>query len=336
MRLSSFILALHVFLWLAPVCAADADPIYGPELEGFTYPEPVQRFAFTSQRQSVQMAYMDVQAAKPNGRTVVLLHGKNFCAATWEGTLRFLQQQGYRVIAIDQIGFCKSSKPASYQYTFQQLASNTKALLNSLGVQRATLIGHSTGGMLATRYALMYPDSVEQLVMINPIGLEDWKAEGVPSLTVDQWYQRELQVTAERIRNYERVTYYVNEWRADYEPWVQMLAGMFRGPGKEVVAWQSALLYDMIVTQPVLYEFGLIKVPTLLMIGEKDNTAIGKDLVSAEIKARLGNYPLLARRAAQAIPGAQLVLFPELGHAPQMQEPARFHQALLEGLKIRH
>jgi pimeloyl-ACP methyl ester carboxylesterase len=190
--------------------------------------------------------------------------------------------------------------------------------------------------MLATRYALMYPESVDQLVMINPIGLEDWKAEGVPSLTIDQWYQRELLVTAERIRNYERATYYVNEWRPDYEPWVQMLAGMFRGPGKEVVAWQSALLYDMIVTQPVLYEFGQIKVPTLLLIGEKDNTAIGKDLVSAEIKARLGNYPLLARRAVQAIPGAKLVLFPELGHAPQMQEPARFHRALLDGLSTPH
>lgn len=327
---------ITALLWLVPASATDTDPIYGPELEGFTYPEPVQRFAFTSQRQSMQMAYMDVQAPKPNGRTAVLLHGKNFCAATWDGTLRFLQQQGYRVIAVDQIGFCKSTKPASYQYTFQQLAANTKALLTSLGIERATLIGHSTGGMLATRYALMYPDSVEQLVMINPIGLEDWKAEGVPSLTVDQWYQRELQVTAERIRNYERVTYYVNEWRPDYEPWVQMLAGMFRGPAKEVVAWQSALLYDMIVTQPVLYEFGQIKVPTLLLIGEKDNIAIGKDLVSAEIKARLGNYPLLARRAAQAIPGARLVLFPELGHAPQMQEPARLHKALLDGLNALH
>jgi len=45
-------------------------------------------------------------------------------------------------------------------------------------------------------------------------------------------------------------------WRADYEPWVQMLAGMYRGPGKQIVAWNSALLYDMIYTQPVVYELG--------------------------------------------------------------------------------
>jgi pimeloyl-ACP methyl ester carboxylesterase len=246
--------------------------------------------------------------------------------------MRFLQQQGYRVIVPDQIGFCKSSKPAAYQYTFQQLAHNTKRLLDSLGVARFTVMGHSTGGMLATRIALMFPERVEQLVMVNPIGLEDWKAEGVPSLTVDQWFARELQVTAERIRNYERTTYYVNEWRPEYERWVQMLAGMFRGPGRDVVAWHSALLYDMIYTQPVVHEFGKISVPTLLLIGEKDNTAIGKDISPPEVKARIGNYPQLARRAVRQIPGAQLMLFPDLGHAPQMQAPDRFHRALLEGL----
>jgi pimeloyl-ACP methyl ester carboxylesterase len=168
--------------------------------------------------------------------------------------------------------------------------------------------------------------------MVNPIGLEDWKAMGVPSLSIDQWYQRELQVTDERIRNYERATYYVNEWKPEYEPWVQMIAGMYRGPDKQTVAWHSALLYDMIFNQPVVYEFPLLKVPTLLMMGEKDNTAIGKDLVSPDIKAQMGLYPELARRTAKAIPGAKLILFPDLGHAPQMQNPQRFHTALVNSL----
>jgi pimeloyl-ACP methyl ester carboxylesterase len=312
---------------------ADEGPAYGPELEGFDYPLPVQRFVFQSQRQQVQMAYLDAQPERANGRTIVLLHGKNFCAATWEGTMRFLQSNGFRVIVPDQIGFCKSSKPAAYQYTFQQLAHNTKALLDSIGVQRFTVMGHSTGGMLATRIALMFPQQVEQLVMVNPIGLEDWKAEGVPSLSLDQWHAREKQLTAERIRNYERVTYYVNEWRPEYERWVQMIAGMFRGPGRDIVAWHSALTYDMIFTQPVVYEFPQLRVPTLLLFGERDGTAIGKDISPPEVKARLGDYPKLARRTAAAIPGAKLVLFPELGHAPQMQDPERFHAALLEGLR---
>ena len=330
--LKRILVALSLVL-LGASAVADEGPAYGPELEGFDYPLPVQRFVFQSQRQQVQMAYLDAQPERANGRTIVLLHGKNFCAATWEGTMRFLQSNGFRVIVPDQIGFCKSSKPATYQYTFQQLAHNTKALLDSLGVQRFTVMGHSTGGMLATRIALMFPQQVEQLVMVNPIGLEDWKAEGVPSLSLDQWHAREKKITAERIRNYERVTYYVNEWRPEYERWVQMIAGMFRGPGREVVAWHSALTYDMIFTQPVVYEFPKLRVPTLLLFGERDGTAIGKDISSPEVKARLGDYPKLARRTAAAIPGANLVLFPELGHAPQMQDPERFHAALIEGIR---
>ena len=142
-------IAIFLLLSLAAACVK-SEEVYGPELEGFDYPWPEFRFHFTSQRQSVHMAYLELKPDKPNGRTAVLLHGKNFCSATWEGTMRFLQQQGYRVIAPDQIGFCKSSRPAAYQYSFHQLAHNTKALLDSLGIGKVTVIGHSTGGMLAT------------------------------------------------------------------------------------------------------------------------------------------------------------------------------------------
>jgi pimeloyl-ACP methyl ester carboxylesterase len=188
--------------------AAPEGPAYGPELQGFEYPYTLKHFAFQSQGKSLQMGYMDVAAhGKANGRTVVLMHGKNFCAATWDSSIKALSESGYRVIAPDQIGFCTSSKPDNYQYSFQQLATNTQQLLKALGIQKATLLGHSTGGMLATRYALVFPEQVEQLALVNPIGLEDWKALGVPYRTVDQWYQRELKVSAQGIRDYERTTY---------------------------------------------------------------------------------------------------------------------------------
>jgi pimeloyl-ACP methyl ester carboxylesterase len=317
---------------LTAVAQDGKPPAYGPELEGFDYPYPVGQYRFTSQGEALHMAYMDVSPDKPNGRTVVLLHGKNFCGATWESTIKALTGAGYRVVVPDQIGFCKSSKPAHYQYTFQQLATNTRGLLESLGVKRATIVGHSTGGMLAVRYGLMFPDQTEQLALVNPIGLEDWKNLGVPSLGVDGWYARELQTTDERIRNYERSTYYVNTWKPEYERWVQMLAGMYRGPGKEAVAWNSALLYDMIYTQPVVHEFPLLTMPTLLLIGTKDTTAIGKDAAPADVRPRLGRYDLLGKAAAKRIPRATLVEFPNLGHAPQMQDPAALHAALLKGL----
>ncbi|MDR3439406.1 alpha/beta hydrolase [Telmatospirillum sp.] len=315
-----------------PVAPSPEAPAYGPELQGFSYPAPVNLFRFTSQGESLHMAFMDIQPPKPNGRTIVLLHGKNFCGATWDASMVTLSQAGYRVVVPDQIGFCKSSKPEHYQFSFQQLAANTRALLESIGVGQITLLGHSTGGMLAIRYALMFPDQVEQLALVNPIGLEDWKAKGVPWHSIDQWYEDEQKTTADGIRTYEQATYYAGQWRAEYEPWVQMLAGMYRGPGRKVVAWDSARLYDMIFNQPVVYELDRLKPPTLLLIGDKDTTAIGKQFAPPVVRSRIGRYPELAKAAAQQIPNATLIEFPDLGHAPQMQDPEAFHKALLDGL----
>ena len=187
---------------VAPALAAN---VYGEQLEGFNYPYPLQHFNFSSQQQALSMGYMDVKPTQQaNGETVVLMHGKNFCGATWDDTIKALSQKGYRVIAPDQIGFCSSTKPANYQYTFQQLAQNTHQLLQQLGIDNAIMVGHSTGGMLATRYALMYPRQTQKLVLVNPIGLEDWKAKGAPWRSVDQWYQRELKLDAAGIKKYEQ------------------------------------------------------------------------------------------------------------------------------------
>jgi pimeloyl-ACP methyl ester carboxylesterase len=322
-----------LFLALLPLTAAHADPSYGPQLQGFAYPWPVAHYRFTSQGDALDMAYMDVKPAHPNGRTAVLLHGKNFCAATWQGTITVLTQAGYRVIAPDQIGFCKSTKPAHYQYSFQQLAGNTHTLLASLGIGKAIVMGHSTGGMLAIRYGLMYPADTQQLVLVDPVGLEDWKAKGVPWPSVDAWYQQELHTSADRIRDYEQSTYYAGTWRPEYDKWVQMLAGLNSGPGHQLVAWNSALIYDMLYTQPVVYELGNLAMPVLLMIGDKDTTAIAKNFAPPAIRATLGNYPVLGKEAAARIPHAKLVEFPTLGHAPQIQDPDAFHKALLDGLQ---
>ncbi|NUU65733.1 alpha/beta hydrolase [Enterobacteriaceae bacterium BIT-l23] len=305
---------------------------YGENLEGFDYPWPLHHFDFQSQQQELRMGYMDVKPEKPNGRVAVLMHGKNFCGATWEGTIKALTDAGFRVIAPDQIGFCTSSKPDYYQYSFQQLADNTHHLLEKLGVKKAIVIGHSTGGMLATRYALMYPQQTEKLVMVNPIGLEDWKAKGAPYRTVDQWYERELKTSAEGIKAYEQKTYYMGNWKPEYDKWVDMLAGLNAGPGHKKVAWNSALIYDMIFTQPVWYEFKDLKVPTTLFIGTGDTTAIGSDIASPEVKKQLGNYQVLGKQVAKMIPNARLVEFQGMGHAPQMEDPQMFHQRLLDDL----
>nr|WP_173569778.1 alpha/beta hydrolase [Acetobacter conturbans] len=333
LRRTIMVSALTAGLVLSGGAHAEDGPAYGPNLEGFSYPWPVKIFAFPSQRQTLHMAYMDVQPDHPNGRVAVLLHGKNFCAATWEQTIHVLSNAGWRVIATDQIGFCKSDKPENYQFSFGQLALNTHALLESLSIHETTLIGHSTGGMLAIRYALMFPAAVHQLVLVDPVGLEDWQEKGVPYRSVDAWYASERGKTADQIRAYEKKVYYDGHWQPSFEPWVQMLAGMYRGPGRDAVAWNSARLYDMIFTQPVVHEFPKLTVPTVLMIGDKDITAIGGDAASPEVRATLGHYPELGRAATSVIPHARLIEFPALGHTPQLQDPAAFHEKLMDALR---
>ncbi len=329
-RVKMILPAAVLSLFLSSAALAET-PSYGPQLQGFDYPYPLKHYAFNSQGEALQMGYMDVAPlGHKNGQTVVLMHGKNFCAATWGDTIKALIGKGYRVIAPDQIGFCTSTKPGHYQYSFQQLATNTHELLKSMNIKKAVIVGHSTGGMLATRYSLMFAPEVSKLVMVNPIGLEDWKAKGVPYRTVDEWYDRELKTSAQSIREYELKTYYVNRWKPEYDRWVDMLAGLNNGPGHKLVAWNSALIYDMIFTQPVVYEFKNLQVPTTLMIGTSDTTAIGSDIAPAVVKAKLGNYKVLGKQAAKLIPHGRLVEFKGLGHAPQMEEPEKFNAALLK------
>ena len=302
-------------------------------LSAMEYPYPVKTFEFTAQQQPVTMAYMDVPPAKEaNGKTVVLLHGKNFSGAYWQSTIDALTKQGYRVVAPDQIGFGKSSKPEGFQFTFQALADNTEALLDKLNIAQATIASHSMGGMLATRFALMYPDSVEKLVLINPIGLEDWKRT-TPYQPIDQAIAQEKQQTPEKVKSYMTAAYFDGKWKAAYNPLLAIQAGWTIGPDAEKIAEIDARTSDMVFTQPVLYEFGDLKAPTLLIIGTRDRTAVGRNRAPESIRAQLGRYDQLGKAAAKAIPNAKLVELEGIGHVPQFEDFDRYMAAFNQFLE---
>ncbi|KAL1853582.1 hypothetical protein VTK73DRAFT_8929 [Phialemonium thermophilum] len=312
----------------------DNSASFPEELNGsnFTYPWPVKLYKFQSQRQDLEMAFMDVppsKCAKPNGKVAVLLHGKNFCGPTWEETARKLSGVGYRVILPDHIGFCKSSKPPSYQFSLQQFSFNINGLLQALGIPKATIIGHSLGGMTAVRYGLMFPEQIDNLVLVDPIGLEDWKALGVPYVDIVDSYANESISDYNSIRGYEQATYYVGQWQPSYDVWVNMLVNIYKGPLGKQYSWNQALVVDMVLTQPIAYEFGLLKTHTLLMVGDKDNTAIGKQWSPPDVQAKLGHYDVLGKQVAAQIPDCELIEFPDLGHAPQLSDPVTFHEKLL-------
>lgn len=324
-----------LFLFLATACALAGNDIpeqFGIRLEEVNYPFPVKFFRLKSQNEEMEMAYMDIPPEKPNGRSVLLLHGKNFNGYYWESTIRVLAAAGYRVIIPDQIGFGKATKPESYQYTFEQLATNTLGLLDQLGVAKVSVVGHSMGGMLATRFALMVPDRVEMLALIDPIGLEDWKRV-VPYRTVDQWYESELKLTADQQKRYQSESYYHGEWRPEYDRWVRLATGWLSSPDYARVAWNSALIYDMIFTQPVFYEFADLRMPVLLVVGSLDRTALGKQWAPEDVRETLGNYPELAKSAASKIPVCQLEILEGIGHVPQIEAPEVLFPILLKFLE---
>lgn len=287
-------------------------------LSNYEYPYPVDYITINAQQQELKMAYMDVKPDKANGKTIMLLHGKNFNGAYWETTIKALTKEGYRVIVPDQIGFGKSSKPDNYQYSFQALAKNTKAILDTLKVTKTAVLGHSMGGMLATRFALMYPETTEKLILENPIGLEDWKLV-VPYQTIDQWYAAELKKTAEKIKAYQLKYYYDGKWKSEYDQWVELLAGWTLNSDYPKIAWNAALTYDMIFNQPVLYEFKNITCPTLLIIGTRDRTALGKAFVSEEVRQTMGLYQKLGKTTQQSIPKSELVEIANIGHLPHIE-----------------
>ena len=309
--------------------SASASEGFDAELTGFSYPFPVQYVSVTAQKQALKMAYMDVPPqGQSNGQTVVMLHGKNFSGFYFERMAKDLAAKGFRVVIPDQIGFGKSSKPHHFQYSFAQLSRFTGDLLKSLNIKSYHVLGHSMGGMLATRIALSYSDQVQKLVLINPIGLEDYRTL-TSYRSIDEHFANELKSNEQSIKKYQQESYYGGQWKPSYDALIIPAVGWTKGPDRETIAWTSALLSDVIYNEPIVYEFKNLAVPTYLIIGQRDRTAIGKAWANSENQKKMGHYPTLGRLTAKLIPKAQLIELEGMGHVPFIEEYDRFTKAFM-------
>ena len=292
------------------------------------YPYPVRTIPVLLENKMVQMAYMDVKPANAR-QTVLLLHGKNFNGFYWKEVMAFLEKEGFRVVAPDQPGWGRSDKP-DLHYSFHTLAHATRMLLDSLQVDKAVVVGHSMGGMLAARFTMLYPERVEKLVLENPIGLEDYR-RFVPWQPLERLYEKEKEASYESVKQYQQ-TYYP-EWREEYEQYVVAQAAAIRQPDYNRVAWVNALTYQMIYEQPVCYEWDRISVPVMLIIGQEDRTVVGKAYLSEADKLKYGQYPELGKKTQQQIMDARLVELPGVGHIPHIQSLSEFQLYLLDFIK---
>jgi len=309
--------------------SGEQEPL-GIGLESLTYPYPVQLLTLRMEGRDVKLAFMDIEPSGPaNGKTVVLMHGRNFFGAYWKDTIQFLSAHGYRVVVPDQVGFGKSSKP-DVPHSLHVHADNTKLLLDYLGVKRAVLVGHSLGGMMAARFALMFPEYVERLVLEDPLGLEDYRVK-VPYATREQLAAEARKQTRAGIDSQFK-DYFV-QWKPEFEVYADVQYRWSLGSESDLIARTAAQTYTMAYEQPVVYELPQIRAPTLLIVGEQDRAALGRSRVAPEVRATLGLVPELARKAVQSIPDARLVLFPDIGHVPHLEAQDRFDQELLRFLE---
>ncbi len=173
--------------------------------QNIPYPHPVKYITINLDGQNAKMAYMDIRSSNANGQSVILFHGKNFTGFYWKNVISFLSNAGFRVIVPDQLGWGLSTKPNT-KYTFEMLALNNKLLLDSLQIDKVNIIGHSMGGMLGTRFALLYPEKTTKLILEDPLGLEDYKTF-IPYKTMEQQYKKELSATYASYKKYQQSYY---------------------------------------------------------------------------------------------------------------------------------
>lgn len=315
---------------VAPAAETPREP-YGINLEGFAYPYPVSLLPLVNDGEQLRMAYMDVAPAQPNGRTALLLHGRNFPASYWAPVIKTLTDAGFRVVVPDQIGFGKSSKPTG-ELHFDTLARNTMALLDHLGIAKADIVAHSMGGMLAVRIARAFPDRVAHLVLTAPIGLEDYRLY-VPPIPSEKIVESEDRLTADGYRkqletNYalklppEQVTPFIDarfnlKGSADYPRWLKSFVSS----------------YQMIYREPVVHEIPLLPQPTLFIMGADDHNAPGRPNAPEALRAKMGQNAELATALARQMPQGQAEVTANAGHLVFLDAPDRFNTLLLDFLR---
>ena len=328
-RLFAAALAAVLASTLAPAIAAEPAPRepYGINLEGFPYPYPINLLPLVNDGEQLRMAYMDVAPQRPNGRTVVLLHGRNFPSSYWAPVISMLNAAGYRVVVPDQIGFGKSSKPSGDLH-FDTLARNTLLLLDHLGIGKADIVAHSLGGMLAVRIARTYPDRVAHLVLTAPIGLEDYRLY-VPPTPTETIMENEDRLTADGYRKQLETNYALKLPPAAVTPFID---ARFNIKGSaDYQRWLRAFANSsqMIYREPVAHEIPLVAAPTLFIMGADDHNAPGRPNAPEALRPKMGQNAELARALASQMPDAHAEVIANTGHLAFLEAPDRFEALVL-------
>jgi pimeloyl-ACP methyl ester carboxylesterase len=288
-------------------------------------------FVIPGAGERLNMAYMDVPpAGQANGRTALLLHGRNFPSSYWRASIEALTANGYRVLVPDQIGFGKSSKPLTDLH-FDLLARNTVGLLDALNIGKVDIVAHSMGGMLATRFTRTYPERVEKLALAAPIGLEDYRLY-VPPVPNEKLIEQEMKVTPDGYRRWLMTAYELTLPPEALDPYVEARTRV--SGAADYPRWLTAYVnsYQMIWREPVADEIPFLNLPVLFVMGENDHVAPGRDFAPEALRGKMGHNVELAKALAAKMPQARVEIFDGIGHLIPLEAPKRFNETILRFL----
>jgi pimeloyl-ACP methyl ester carboxylesterase len=322
LSLSAFLLSVASIPTLAQTDWPEVPPTEAPahwgavsaNFEEIPYPYPVHFLELNRFQQDIRMAYMDVPpSGRENGQTVFIQHGMNFYSEAYTPTIKALSAAGFRVIAVDRIGYGKSTKPI-LPYSFNFVAANMKSLLDELEIDEVAIFGHSMGGMTVSRFAMVYPDITTHVVMVNQIGLTDqrqsrpWRDPFAGGGTTT--YQSIL-------RGHQN--YFPLRWPPEHLEFVRRQFGQTMSGEWNRVAQVRRLQGQMLYDDPVVYDWQHIETKALVIGGEEDGL--------------VDDFPTLAHNVNNELQNSTILLYPDVGHAPQIEIPDLFHADLIRFLK---
>ncbi|HYK21437.1 MAG TPA: alpha/beta hydrolase [Pyrinomonadaceae bacterium] len=257
------------------------------------------------------------EAGNPNDPAIILIHGFASSTLVWSKVFLRLAQEGYRVIAVDLLGYGYSAKPKNGEYTISGQAKLLIRLLDCLGIPKAIFVGSSYGGAIAATCALDYPDRIEKLILVGavnnnrPLRFTLMRVFGSP-LVGD--VVSPLLIGSRRLlrwrmkRVYDRHAWVLDERRVDARHQPLRASGTQRAIIRTVRSWDA---------ERISREAHLIKHPTLLLWGEND----------PEIPLADGE------RLHEAIAGSRLIIFLECGHLPHEEYPEAFVDVVIDFCK---
>lgn len=260
------------------------------------------------------------EAGDPRAPALVLIHGFASSTLVWSKVFLQFAAAGYRVIALDMLGYGYSAKPRNGEYTIAGQARLLKGLLDALGIPRAIVVGSSYGGAVAATCALDYPDRVEKLILVGTVNNNrprEFMLMRVFGSPVFGDVVSPLLISSRRLlrrrmkRVYDRHAWAMDERRVDARHLPLRAARTHRAIINTVRRWDA---------ERISRDAHLITQPTLLLWGENDREIPLSD----------------AERLHADIQGSRLIVFLDCGHLPHEEYPDAFTNVVIDFCKDRN